>query len=251
LISASQKVSCRLSFERAHADENRLRNLAGQATTARRREVCASSFNAAHRRSRHVEADADRPGRVSTVDHNLALQRVALSEAGCGRIFTEQMSGAVADRPALHGALEFARSGDTLIVWKLDRLARSMKQLIETIEHLRVRGIGLRSLTAALDMTAQGPLVFHMFGALAEFERSMRTQAARRAGCTRGRPPKRTDDDIEASDAGQSRDPNRAPPRCVSRDALPVHPRRTNREYHRRLTKGGTEKTVCGKNWWS
>ena len=112
--------------------------------------------------------------RVSTVDQNLALQRDALTEAGCGRIFTEQLSGAVTDRPALHDALEFARSGDTMIVWKLDRLARSMKQLIETIETLRVKGIGFRSLTEALDTTtAQGRLVFHMFGALAEFERSL------------------------------------------------------------------------------
>jgi DNA invertase Pin-like site-specific DNA recombinase len=130
--------------------------------------------------------------RVSTVDQNLALQRDALTEAGCAKIFTEQMSGTVTDRPALHDALEFARSGDTLIVWKLDRLARSMKQLIETVENLRVRGIGFRSLTEALDTTtAQGRLVFHMFGALAEFERSLireRTQAgiaaARRAGRT-------------------------------------------------------------------
>jgi Resolvase, N terminal domain len=107
--------------------------------------------------------------RVSTVDQNLALQRDALTEAGCAKIFTEQMSGAVTDRPALHDALEFARSGDTLIVWKLDRLARSMKQLIETVETLRVRGIGFRSLTEALDTTtAQGRLVFHMFGALAD-----------------------------------------------------------------------------------
>src|SRR5262249_62018289 len=74
--------------------------------------------------------------RVSTVDQNLALQR----DAGCTKIFTEQMLGAVTHRPALHDALEFARSGDTLIVWKLDRLARSMKQLIETIENLRVKG---------------------------------------------------------------------------------------------------------------
>jgi DNA invertase Pin-like site-specific DNA recombinase len=147
--------------------------------------------------------------RVSTVDQNLALQLDALTEAGCGKIFIEQMSGAVADRPALHDALEFARSGDTLIVWKLDRLARSMKQLIETIENLRVRGIGFRSLTEALDTTtAQGRLVFHVFGALAEFERSLireRTQAglaaARRAGRTGGRPPKLTDDDIEAAKA--------------------------------------------------
>jgi DNA invertase Pin-like site-specific DNA recombinase len=138
-----------------------------------------------------------------------ALQRDALTGAGCEKIFTEQMSGAVADRPALHDALEFARSGDTLIVWKLDRLARSMKQLIETIENLRVRGIGFRSLTEALDTTtAQGRLVFHMFGALAEFERCLireRTQAglaaARRAGRTGGRPSKLTDDDIEAAKA--------------------------------------------------
>jgi DNA invertase Pin-like site-specific DNA recombinase len=112
-------------------------------------------------------------------------------------------------KPALHDALEFARSGDTLIVWKLDRLALSMKQLIETVEALRARGIGFRSLTEALDTTtAQGRLVFHMFGALAEFERSLireRTQAglaaARRAGRTGGRPPKLTDDDIEAAKA--------------------------------------------------
>src|SRR6516162_5116051 len=147
--------------------------------------------------------------RVSTVDQNLALQRDALTEAGCGKIFTEQMSGAVADRPALHDALEFARSGDTLIVWKLDRLARSTKQLIETVENLRVRGIGFRSLTEALDTTtAQGRLVFHMFGALAEFERSLireRTQAglaaARRLGHTGGRPPKLTDDDLDVARA--------------------------------------------------
>ena len=103
--------------------------------------------------------------RVSTIDQNLALQRDALAEAGCGRIFAEQLSGAVTDRPALRDALEFARSGDTLIVWKLDRLVRSMKQLVETIEELRLKGIGFRSLTEALDTTtAQGRLVFHMFG---------------------------------------------------------------------------------------
>ncbi len=95
--------------------------------------------------------------RVSTVDQNLALQRDALTEAGCTKIFTEQMSGAVTDRPALHDALEFARRGDTLIVWKLDRLARSMKQLIETVETLRFGGIGFRSLTEALDTTTATP----------------------------------------------------------------------------------------------
>jgi DNA invertase Pin-like site-specific DNA recombinase len=147
--------------------------------------------------------------RVSTVDQNLALQRAALTEAGCEKIFTEHMSGAVADRPQLADAISYARSGDTIVVWKLDRLARSIKQLIDTIESLRVRGVGFRSLTDALDTTApQGRLVFHMFGALAEFERSLireRTQAgllaAKRAGRTGGRPPKLTDEDIEAARA--------------------------------------------------
>ncbi len=100
--------------------------------------------------------------RVSTLDQNFGLQQDALKEAGCEKIFIEQMSGAVTDRPALREALDYARSGDTLIVWKLDRLARSMKQLIETIEKLRLRNIGFRSLTEAIDTTtAQGVLVFH------------------------------------------------------------------------------------------
>ena len=115
--------------------------------------------------------------------------------------------------------------------------------------------VGLRSLTEALDTTtAQGRLVFHMFGALAEFERSLireRTQAglaaARRAGRTGGRPPKLTDDDIEAAKAllanpDNRRNSNRAPPRRLSRDALSVHPRRTNREYPGRL-RGALPKT--------
>jgi DNA invertase Pin-like site-specific DNA recombinase len=142
--------------------------------------------------------------RVSTVDQNLALQQDALREAGCQKIFIEQISGAVTDRPALREALEYARSGDTLIVWKLDRLARSMKQLIETIERLRVCGIGFRSVTEAIETTtAQGVLVFHMFSALAEFERALireRTRAglaaAKRAGRIGGRPPKMTEDDL-------------------------------------------------------
>jgi len=145
--------------------------------------------------------------RVSTLDQNLALQRDALTEAGCTKLFIEQVSGAVSDRAALRDALEFARAGDTVVVWKLDRLARSMKQLIETLETLRLRNIGFRSLTEALDTTTpQGRLVFHMFGALAEFERSLireRTQAglaaARRAGRTGGRPAKLTDDDLDVA----------------------------------------------------
>ena len=145
--------------------------------------------------------------RVSTLDQNLALQQDALKEAGCEKIFIEQMSGAVTDRPALREALDYARRGDTLIVWKLDRLARSMKQLIETIESLRLRGIGFRSLTEAIDTTtAQGVLVFHMFSALAEFERALireRTRAglaaAKRAGRVGGRPRKLTEDDLNVA----------------------------------------------------
>jgi len=115
------------------------------------------------------------------------------------------MSGAVTDRPALRDALDYARSGDTVIVWKLDRLARSMKQLIETVEKLRVRSIGFRSLTEAIDTTtAQGVLVFHLFSALAEFERALireRTRAglaaAKRMGRTGGRPAKLLNDDLD------------------------------------------------------
>ena len=145
--------------------------------------------------------------RVSALDQNLALQQDALKEAGCGKIFIEQMSGAVTDRPALFEALDYARSGDTLVVWKLDRLARSMKQLIETVEKLRVQGVGFRSLTEAIDTTTpQGVLVFHMFSALAEFERGLireRTRAglkaAKRMGRIGGRPAKLTEDDLDAA----------------------------------------------------
>lgn len=147
--------------------------------------------------------------RVSTVDQNLDLQRTALNEVGCERIFLEQMSGAVADRPELMAAISYARSGDTLVVWKLDRLARSMKQLIDTMEKLRSCNLHFRSLTEALDTTtAQGRLVFHMFGVLAEFERSLireRTRAgllaAKKAGRTGGRLPKLNENDIEAAKA--------------------------------------------------
>jgi DNA invertase Pin-like site-specific DNA recombinase len=145
--------------------------------------------------------------RVSTLDQNLALQQDALEEAGCGEIFIEQMSGAVTERPALAKALEYARSGDILIVWKLDRLARSTKQLIDTIEKLRLRGIGFRSLTESIDTTTpQGVLVFHMFSALAEFERALireRTRAglkaAKRMGRIGGRPAKLSDDDLDVA----------------------------------------------------
>lgn len=147
--------------------------------------------------------------RVSTQDQNLALQLDALKAAGCEKVFVEKASGAQRDRPELKAALEYVRAGDSLVVWKLDRLARSLKQLIETVEHLGSRQIGLRSLTEAIDTeTAGGKLVFHVFGALAEFERSIireRTRAgldaARARGKTGGRPVALTGKDIAAAKA--------------------------------------------------
>jgi DNA invertase Pin-like site-specific DNA recombinase len=147
--------------------------------------------------------------RVSTQDQNPALQRDALTEAGCGKLFVEKASGAQRERPALGEALGFMRAGDTLVVWRLDRLARSIKQLIETVEDLEGRGIGLRSLTEAIDTTTSGGrLIFHIFAALAEFERSIireRTMAglaaARARGRTGGRPPALSDADIAAAKA--------------------------------------------------
>src|SRR6266511_5238617 len=112
--------------------------------------------------------------RVSTLDQNPALQITALTNAGCESIFTEKASGAQRERPELKAALDYIRAGDTLVVWKLDRLARSMRQLIETVEDLHTRGIELRSLTESIDTaTPGGRLVFHIFGALAEFERAV------------------------------------------------------------------------------
>ena len=112
--------------------------------------------------------------RVSTQDQNPVLQLDALAGAGCERVFTEKASGAQRERPKLAEALDYMRAGDTLVIWKLDRLARSLKQLIETVEALSARDIGLRSVTEAIDTTTVGGrLVFHVFGALAEFERGV------------------------------------------------------------------------------
>jgi DNA invertase Pin-like site-specific DNA recombinase len=142
--------------------------------------------------------------RVSTEDQDTALQRDALVDAGCGRLFEETASGLRIDRPQLLAALEFARRGDTIVVWKLDRLARSLSQLIQTVEGLETRGVGIRSLTETIDSTtAGGKLIFHIFGALAEFERAVireRTRegllAARRRGRFGGRPRSLSEADI-------------------------------------------------------
>ncbi|OOG28809.1 recombinase [Thioalkalivibrio denitrificans] len=147
--------------------------------------------------------------RVSTQDQDPALQLDALHAAGCDRVFTEKASGAQRDRPELLAALDFMRPGDTLVVWRLDRLARSIKQLIETVESLGERNIGFRSLTEAIDTTTSGgKLVFHIFAALAEFERAIireRTvaglQAARARGRRGGRPPALTEKDLTAATA--------------------------------------------------
>jgi DNA invertase Pin-like site-specific DNA recombinase len=129
--------------------------------------------------------------RVSTGDQTTDLQTDAMTSAGCERIFQETASGAQRDRPELMKALEFLRAGDVLVVWKLDRLARSLRQLIDTAEELQTRGIGFVSITEGIDTTsAGGKLVFHIFGALAEFEREMireRTKAGLKAAKSRGR----------------------------------------------------------------
>ena len=130
--------------------------------------------------------------RVSTQDQNLDLQITALKEAGCQKIFTEKASGAQRDRPELMAAMNYIRPGeDVLVVWKLDRLARSLKQLIETVEKFEMQKIGLLSLTESINTTTSGGrLIFHIFASLAEFERSIireRTMAGLRVAKENGR----------------------------------------------------------------
>ncbi len=129
--------------------------------------------------------------RVSTVDQDPALQLDALTAAECVKIFEDRASGARADRPGLRASLDYVRDGDVLIVWKLDRLGRSLPHLIATVTALAARGIGFRSLTEAIDTTTSGGrLVFHLFGALSQFERDLiqeRTRAGLAAAAARGR----------------------------------------------------------------
>ena len=129
--------------------------------------------------------------RVSTQDQTLHLQQDALEQIGCTKIFTDTASGAVADRKGLEEALQFVREGDTLVVWRLDRLGRSLKHLIDVIHQLQQRKVGFKSITENIDTTTSGgKLIFHVFGALAEFERDLireRTQAGLQAARVRGR----------------------------------------------------------------
>ena len=136
--------------------------------------------------------------RISTHLQNLDLQKDALAKAGCEKTFVDEVSGAKAARPGLDQAMEMLREGDSLVVWRLDRLGRSLKHLIELVGQFDERKIGLKSLQESIDTSSSGgKLIFHMFGALAEFEHNLiqeRTRpglmAARARGRTGGRPRK-------------------------------------------------------------
>jgi DNA invertase Pin-like site-specific DNA recombinase len=153
--------------------------------------------------------------RVSTQDQNPQLQLDALRAAGCDQVFEERATGATRDRPELVVCLRTLRTGDTLVVWKLDRLARSLKDLVEIVHDLNGRQIGFRSITEAIDTTSSGGrLVFHIFGALAEFEHSLIRErtvaglaAARARGRKGGRKPSMTPADARKAAAMLS-DPN-------------------------------------------
>ncbi|MDQ6671512.1 MAG: recombinase family protein [Chloroflexota bacterium] len=129
--------------------------------------------------------------RVSTADQNPDLQHDALKAVGCYRIFVDTASGALDERPALAKVLDQLRPGDTLVVWKLDRLGRSLRHLIDTVAELQRRDVGFRSLQENIDTTTPGgKLIFHIFGALAEFERDIirqRTLAGLASARARGR----------------------------------------------------------------
>jgi DNA invertase Pin-like site-specific DNA recombinase len=142
--------------------------------------------------------------RVSTGEQKLDLQLKALREAGCERIFTDEQKSAIGPRPELRACLDFLREGDTLVVWRLDRFGRSLKDLVEKMDVLDETGAGFVSLSEPIDTTsATGRLIFHLFAALAEFERELgreRTmaglRAARAQGRVGGRPPALTEEDI-------------------------------------------------------
>src|SRR2546423_3471032 len=129
--------------------------------------------------------------RVSTSDQTLNLQKDALEKIGCTKIFTDIASGAKEERKGLEEALDYVREGDSLVVWRLDRLGRSLKHLLETITTLNTRKIGFKSLTESIDTTtSNGRLIFNIFASLAEFERDLireRTKAGLQAARARGR----------------------------------------------------------------
>ncbi len=139
--------------------------------------------------------------RVSTHEQNLDLQKDALKQAGCEKIYSDKISGSATDRPQLQRAFEHLREGDTLVVWRLDRLGRSLRHLIELVGQLQEREVGFKSLQESMDTSSSsGKLIFHVFGALAEFERNLigeRTLAGLAAARARGRKggrPKKLDE---------------------------------------------------------
>jgi len=152
--------------------------------------------------------------RVSTHDQNLELQLDALEKAGCEQTFQEKITGKNKDRPELNICLKTLRAGDVLVVWKLDRLARSLKDLVEIVSELESRGVGFKSLTESIDTTSPGgKLIFHIFGALSEFEHSLireRTieglKAARARGRKGGRKPAMNRSDVQKA-AAMLKDP--------------------------------------------
>lgn len=147
--------------------------------------------------------------RVSTLDQNPQMQIDALNDAGCVKIFTEKKSGANAKREVLREALDYMRQGDTLVVWKLSRLARSLRQMIHTAKELEERKIGLVALTQKIDTTTpEGRLFFHINASFDEFQREIIVEntkaglvAARRLGRMGGRPPSLKMDDLLAAKA--------------------------------------------------
>ena len=155
--------------------------------------------------------------RVSTTDQNPQLQLDELAAAGCEQIYEDRISGITRQRPELNACLKALRPGDTLLIWRLDRLARSLRDLIEIIEDLKDREIGVRSLHDPVDTTsAAGNLVFQIFGALAEFERKLIQErvkaglaAARKRGRVGGRPTKLNVDQLRQAklliEGGESR----------------------------------------------
>ncbi|WP_044150562.1 recombinase family protein [Phaeodactylibacter xiamenensis] len=129
--------------------------------------------------------------RVSTKDQNLSLQKDALQKEGCELIFEEKASGAKSDRPELRRMIDQLRKGDIVVIWKLDRLGRSLRDLVNLVTEIQDKGAGLKSLNDSIDTTTpQGKLTFHLFAALAEFERdiiSERTKAGLESARARGR----------------------------------------------------------------